>query len=541
MRPFAYRWAPAWAALTLLAACGGGQEAPSDPKADFLPAQGQVTLSATTPTNATRYAAARFLEQASWGPTPAAIAEVQSLGMAGWIDKQLKLAPTQLNAPDYVISHDIFNQAEAERARDWFTLRSYDAFLSGQDQLRQRVAWALFNFIPVGFVQPYGNAEYFNMLHRQALGTFKDLLREVTLHPSMGMFLNNDQNEANRPNENYARELMQLFSVGLVMLNPDGTARRTNSGAPIETYSQQDVIQATKALSGWKSIQEEKLPRSNLGNFGKRMVPKEWDGAHDRSAKTVLGKAIPANQTIEQDLESLLDILVNHPNTAPFVVRRLIQSLVSSDPSPAYMTRISRVFVASKGDLAQTVRAILLDTEARSGDVVGVLDSRVGKMKEPLLAHLNLLRGLGCRVAVTQHNNAARPTTSSQDAYYAPSVFGYFPPNHKTPETQSAAPEQKLLTPREFNFLGNYGRQLTEDRYKTAGCESDLFIAAAARSDDALLALINERFFRGAMPATLRYAALNLLKGRLANEEPARRFGDLMGILLLTPSFGAVR
>ena len=200
----------------VLTGCGGsGNDVPA--KASFVPADGQVTVVTAKPNNVNAYAAARFLEQASWGPTPASVAEVQRLGIEGWINQQLGLRASVLNAPNYVIDYDDSNKAAQDLAWRWTDKSLYDLPLSGADQLRQRTTWALYNFIVFGqngFA--LDRVEYFNALQSNSLGSFKELLRVVTLHPAMGNFLNNNQNLANSPNENYARELMQLFSIVLV-------------------------------------------------------------------------------------------------------------------------------------------------------------------------------------------------------------------------------------------------------------------------------------------------------------------------------------
>lgn len=522
-----------------LAACGGGERT-REPSGQAN-VDGQV--SSTVSVGTSYYQAARLLEQASWGPTPSSIAEIQQLGVEGWIDRQLSLPPTTFNAPRFVIDHDINNRAQADQASGWFRSRVVDAALGSSDQLRQRVAWAFFNFIPIGFVQPYGQTEYYNLMQRGALGNFKDLLREVTLNPAMGFFLNNDQNEASRPNENYARELMQLFSVGLVLLNQDGTTRRDARGAPMETYTQFDVKEATRALSGWGSVWEQNLPRSNFNNFGKRMVPKTRDGAHDSGAKRVLGKDIPAGQNAERDLESLLDILLTHPNTAPFVSRRLIQSLVTSDPTPAYMNRVSTVFTQTRGDIKAVVRAILLDPEARTADNPTQISARVGKIKEPFLSYTMTLRGMGCRSVVPDRNNRVRPASSNQNPFEAPSVFGYFSPTHKTPESLKAAPEEKLLTGQEFNRrVGGMDWELQQpDLFRSAGCEIDKIESIARESDEALIAFIAQRYLRGAMPPPLRLSMQTLLRDQLANEVPLRKFAALMGLAIASPYGGIVK
>ena len=491
------------------------------------------------------YAASRFLEQSSWGPSPQAVAEVQRLGLSAWIDAQLTKPITQINAPSFVIDFDDQDRAQNDLARGWMDTRLVDAQMLGEDQLRQRMAWALFNFIPVGSgPPPYGRLEYFNLLHRHALGGFKEFVIRLSKNPTMGNFLDNNNNTAQSPNENYGRELMQLFTVGLVMLNPDGSVRRDAKGLPIETYSQNDVIAATRALSGWQFAWEENLPKRNWANFGKEMVMRPRASDHDSTSKSLLGSSIPAGLNAEQELVVLADLLTRHPNTAPFVCRRLIQSLVTSDPSPEYVRRVAAVFTATEGDLAAVARAILLDPEARLGDNPGVSQAqRFGRIKEPVLHFSQLMHGLGCRSSVRDRNNRLFPWRAwTQDIWAAPNVFGYVSPDHIAPQSGVIAPEQRLLSTDELNRrLSGGDFEWRQAEMREAGCEIDLFLTAAGRSDDALLALISERWFRGALPATLRFHAKALLANELAGYTPTRRVGEVLQFLMSTAHFGVVK
>jgi len=523
-----------------LVGCGGEEKSG---KVSFLAADGQVTLVTATPTSVNAYAAARFLEQASWGPTPTAVAEVQRLGIERWIDQQLAMKSSDLNAPNYVIDYEMNNRAAQDLAFSWFRARFNDVGLGGEDQLRQRMAWALYNFIVLGQIgQALGQVEYYNMMQRQALGKFPDLIRAVSLNPTMGAFLNNNENTAGKPNENYARELMQLFTVGLTMLSSDGAILRDAQGRSIETYTQADVIMATKALSGWQNDWKQ-TPKSDGENARTPMRPRTSANSHDTTQKTLLGTVIPAGQTIQQDLESVISILATHPNTAPFVVKRLIQSLVSSDPSPEYIARVGYVFIQTGGDLGKVAKAILMDPEARAGDDPKYQFPRIGKIKEPILFHMSFLRALGCKSAVSSRNNPSYLYDAQQNPYQALSVFGFFAPNHKAPESLTPAPEQKLLTADEFNNrAGNFSWQAGAPlNFANAGCELDLFVQAAAKSDDELIALISQRFFKGAMPPTLLAGARNLLKTTLVNETPITKFTKLLQVLLISPTFGVVK
>ena len=530
-------------ALTTMGCGGSGGDVPA--KASFVPSDGQVTVVTAKPSSVNAYAAARFLEQASWGPTPASVAEVQRLGIEGWIDQQLGLRASVLNAPNYVIDYDDSNKAAQNLAWNWTDRSLYDLPLSGQDQLRQRTTWALYNFIVFGqngFA--LDRIEYFNALQSNSLGSFKELLRVVTLNPAMGGFLNNNQNQAKSPNENYARELMQLFSVGLVKLGQDGTILRDAKGAPIETYSQADVMMATKALSGWENSWEKGLPKTNGANLKVPMRMRSNKDAHDTTEKVVLGTKIPAGQNAEKDLDSLLNILTTHPNAGPFVSRRLIQNMVTSDPSPEYITRVSKVYTSSGGNLAKVVKAILTDAEARAGDDPTQQIARVGKIKEPLLHFTSMMRGLGCTSTVMSRQGDGKIiSVGTQKVYAAPNVFGYFAPNHKAPESLTPAPEQKLLRSDEVRRrIGalNYEMEVLSN-FTNAGCEIDLFVKAVEKSDEALIALLSERFFKGAMPATIRLGAKNLLANELASQNSVQKFARLLEVLISTPTFGVVK
>ena len=540
---FSYLIAALFTVLAVTGCGGSGNDLPA--KASFVPADGQVTVVTAKPNNVNAYAAARFLEQASWGPTPTTVAEVQRLGIEGWIDQQLGLRASVLNAPNYVIDYDDNNKAAQDLAWRWTDKSLYDLPLSGQDQLRQRTTWALYNFIVFGqngFA--LDRVEYFNTLQNNSLGTFKELLRVVTLHSAMGNFLNNNQNLANNPNENYARELMQLFSVGLVKLGQDGTILRDAQGKPIETYTQADVIMATKALSGWENAWVKDLPRTNGSNLKVPMRMRTSKDAHDITEKVVLGTKIPAGQNAEKDLDSLLNILTTHPNAAPFVSRRLIQNMVSSDPSPEYITRISKVYTASGGNLAKVVKAILTDSEARAGDDPTQQIARVGKIKEPFLHFNNMMRGLGCTSTVMSRQGDSKIiSVGTQRIFAAPNVFGYFAPNHKAPESLTPAPEQKLLRSDEVRRrIGAISYEMEVlSNFTNAGCEIDLFVKAVDKSDEALIALLSERFFKGAMPATLRLGAKNLLANELASQNSVQKFARLLEVLISTPTFGVVK
>jgi uncharacterized protein (DUF1800 family) len=334
---------------------------------------------------------------------------------------------------------------------------------------------------------------------------------------------------------------MQLFSVGLVQLNLNGTVKKDAAGKPLETYTQKDVIEATRALTGWGFAEPNvKRASSNGFNYAKPMEVNYAD-SHDTGAKTLLGKTIPAGQDALKDLDSLIEILVTHPNTAPFVSLRLIQGMTTSDPSPAYLERVATVFKDTKGNLGKVVTAILVDPEARLGDVVNRSAKGFGRIKEPFLMTTSMIRGLGCRGVVRDYRDTRSVWQNrGQNPLGAYSVFGFFPPNHRTQGTNVLAPEQKLLNSTEFsNRMWNAVEYMrSEETLTDAGCDVSAFKSAAAVSDAKLVELIGERYFRGAMPASLANSLIELTKYTWEREKPMVLTGAMLDAASMSPAFG---
>lgn len=533
----------------LLSACSGQGE--REPGAQQANLDGQVARSTGTSPTITHYAASRFLEQASMGPSPDSVARVRSIGYSAWINEQLKKPVSRVTTPSDLIFFDQVNdRARNDRAWDMHSAAMFDLPVGADDQLRARVAWVLSNFLVISTrrVNAYGGSEYWNTLMSGAFGSYGDLLTAISVSPSMGHFLDNNQNRRNGLNENYGRELMQLFSVGMVLLNPDGTMKRDSAGKPIETYSQKDVIEITRALTGWNfaplAQSEQAMNNHNFANYGKAMVARN-SGDHDTDSKVVLGKSIPAGGDAARDLAAVVEILMSHPNTAPFVSLRLIQGLTTSDPSPAYLGRVSAVFQRTRGDLAQVVTAILMDSEARAGDIPGSGSRNFGRIREPFLLHTTILRGLGCRLAPRWINRPSQVAyTGDQRPLQAESVFNFYPPNHRAPGSNLLAPEQKTLDSREFSRrLGRYAYDWREESVlASAGCDVETFTRAIAKSDDALLDLLSERYFRGAMPATVRLGLKDGLAGQSWNRNtPTNTLGFMIQLAAMTPPMGAAK
>ena len=504
---------------------------------------GQVgALSA--PATSSHYAASRFLEQASMGPSPALLAQVKAQGIEAWIASQMKMTPTKIITPESMVNYDDQrDKPAADRMRDFYRLNLYNFFIGGEDQLRIRTSWVLSNFLVVSTrkVAEYGGLEYLNLMQTHAFGQYGDLLKNLTLSPAMGNYLDNNQNTKWQLNENYGRELMQLFSVGLVQLNMDGTPKRDASGKVLETYSQKDVIEITRALTGWNFVPNptDLISNRNFANYGKPMI--ENSNRHDTDSKTFLGKTIPAGQTAAKDLDSLVEILVTHPNAAPFVSLRLIQGMTTSDPSPAYLQRVATVFRDTKGNLAKVVMAILTDPESRAGDVYGKTTNNFGRIKEPVLVYTSGFRGLGCKVAIKRTDKPNEVIQSNnQQPLNAYSVFNFFPPNHRTQGTNVLAPEQKLLNSVEFSSrMGFFSWALqNEALLNDAGCDVASFKAAQAVSDEKLMDLMNERFFRGAMPASISKSLIDANKNLWSRDKGLCLTGAILDMASLTPAFG---
>lgn len=524
--------------VMLLASCGGGDLGTT---ANLSGQVSAVTNGATS--KVTHFAASRFLEHASMGPSPALMAQVKAQGIEAWIAAQLKLPPTLVSTSPSLYEYELNTDKPAEK-RMWDHLRmsNVNLLIGAEDQLRVRTSWVLSNFLVISDskVLPYGILEYQNFLQKNAFGQYGDLLKELTRIPAMGSYLDNVQNRRTQLNENYGRELMQLFSVGLVQLNLNGTPKRDATGKLIETYTQKDVIEITRALTGWNWAEPNVKRKSGNGsNYGKPMEA-SFPDQHDTGAKTFLGKTIPAGQDAYKDLDSLVEILVTHPNTAPFVSLRLIQGMTTSDPSPEYLQRVATVFRDTKGNLAKVITAILTDPEARQADAPGKATANFGRIKEPLLIFTSAFRGLGCKVAPREPWDLTQVVRGSQMIFSAKSVFNFFPPNHRTQGSNVLAPEQKMLNSSEFAHRMRYFRDVMAEEalLRDAGCDVDVFKAAQAVSDEKLVDLLNERFFRGALPATVAKSLIDANQNLWEKTKGLKLTGSMLDMAAVTPAFG---
>ncbi|GAC1538662.1 MAG: DUF1800 domain-containing protein [Ramlibacter sp.] len=454
--------AAALTAAALLSACGGGGGGAFT--GGSAPGGTGAQASAMS-----EIEAARFLAQAAFGGTRVDIASVQSLGYAGWLDDQ-------------------FAQARSQSHVDWLAAQGYNAdtyrnssagmdntlwrkLLSSPDPLRQRVTFALSEILVaslLGVATPFRQfamANYMDVLESNAFGNYRQLLHDVTLSSAMGYYLTyrgniKAQPSGSQPDENYARELMQLFTIGLVQLNPDGTPKAGN----LETYTQSDVSGLARVWTGW-DLDTSGLPSPLPAAVHSRPMV-QVGSRYETGAKTFLGSTVAAGASATQAMDSALDTLFNHPNTGPFISRQLIQRLVTSNPSPAYVQRIAAVFAdngsGARGDLRAVVRALLLDAEARDATVSA--SANWGKLREPVARLVQWARTFGATSVsgLWAVGDLSDPGTRlGQSPLRSPSVFNFFRPGYVPPGTAIAtaglqAPELQITTESSVAGYVNY-------------------------------------------------------------------------------------
>jgi len=468
------------------------------------------------------------------------------MGINNWLKAQLALNTSDI--PD----QPILNAAGTSN-NDLSPVQSafFQNAVTGQDQLRQRVAFALSEIWVVsadsGVPNAYAYPPYWRIFRDNAFANYRDIAKAVTLNPAMGRYLdmanNNKGNSAKgtAANENYARELMQLFTLGLTQLNSDGSPVLDQNHNPVPTYDQSAVTNMAKAFTGWTypTAPGATAKANNPSYYIGQMYP--VDAEHDTTEKTIFGNIIiPAGQTTAQDLESVLDAMMKQPTMAPFVSQQLIQHLVTSNPSAHYIKRVASVFEDNgsgvTGDMQAVITAILTDPEARAGD-----DPRAksipnfGHLREPVLFMANILRGLNATLGAqsTIYNNA---NSMGQDLFYAPSVFSYFSPQYRT--------EKGLLGP-EFQI---YSTQTVANRadivnsilYGTLDKSTKIDLSPFmkyASDTNALLDSISSLFLYHSMSSDLRQAASEAVN---AASTPQRRVQAALYIALTSGEYQIV-
>jgi uncharacterized protein (DUF1800 family) len=510
----------------------------------------------------------RFLEQATFGPTPALDERIRRIGIRTWLAEQFEMTlPSAGNPyPNFPLmptsppSHcngqvdgelpdpDPFcfsNHYTMYPMQNWF----YREAFYGDAQLRHRVAWALAQMWVISgdpeTQQASHMAAYYKVLAANAFGNWRNLMRDMTLNPGMGNYLNMRTSTRFSPNENYAREVLQLFNIGLFMLKPDGTLQTDAQGNPIPTYDQAVVNNFTLVFTGWSFCEASPIqcPNRTPGapNYIDPMIASNPD-LHDLSAKTLLNYPgapfanIPActncntttiTQYTNNALFQALENIYNHPNVGPFVSKFLIQQLVTGDPTPAYVGRVAGVFNANRTNptqMKEVIRAILLDPEAR-GDVK--TDPRYGKLREPVLYVTNIARQFDVRSAdrTTLSDGVLTAETSPmrQVVFMAPSVFNFYPPEYIVPGTSFNGPEFSLYTTgtaiSRINFANTLFFNRVEpnaERRVTAGTSISLAdLQAHAEADpsgEELLHVLNTRMMHHAMTPQMRSTILNAIQ-----------------------------
>jgi uncharacterized protein (DUF1800 family) len=408
--------------------------------------------------------AVRFLRQATFGPTPALITQVQKLGVTKFLDQQFKLKASKYPALKF------YPESAPQNCNDkclrdnysYYLLQRdfFDNALKGKDQLRQRVAFIISQIFVTGQSNvplPAWMRTYQQMLYDNAFGNYRDLLQKITLNPTMGRYLDmlnnrcqarvpanpNECRSTNtaQPNENYAREILQLFSIGTFMLNQDGTYQTDPiTGMPIPTYDQAKLEEFARVFTGWVLAPPLKGPGGDVPNYRNPMVVRRdsqnQETRHDRGAKTLLnGLLIPAGTDAETEITMAMDNIATHPNVAPFISKHFIRHLVTSNPTPGYVQRVAQVFSANynaPNQLEHVVRAILTDAEARTAPD-SATDPDYGKLNEPVLFMVNFLRAFGAKSDGVLNNNSRGASGLGQDIFRSPTVFNYYPAEYEVP------------------------------------------------------------------------------------------------------------
>jgi uncharacterized protein (DUF1800 family) len=504
----------------------------------------------------------RFLEQATFGPTKALDERIRRIGLKTWLAEQFEAPYPSAAFPYPNIPLNNANQQPAtcdtgdggaddvpvNCGRDTYTMYQpqtwfYREALYGDAQLRHRVSWALSQIWVVSGLDTQQSSwflTYHQQLSKNAFGNWKNLMTDMTLNPAMGNYLDMIRSTRTNPNENYAREVLQLFNIGLFMLNQDGTLQLDGQGNPIPTYTQDTVNNFTKVFTGWQTCEVTGATcpnRSTAGPNYKDPMLLINANLHDITAKTLLSypgstttnvaacTGCTGTTTINYGNASMAQAIKNiyeHPNVAPFVSKLLIQHLVTSDPTPAYVGRISAVFNANRenpSQMKEVVKAILLDPEAR-GDVK--TDPRYGKLREPVQFATNLYRHFDVQSfdGTTQSDgNVDRfPAGMGQRAFFAPTVFNYYPPDYVIPGTTIVGPEFGIFTTGTSIARANAVNSIVFARINVAlpdtpnGTSINFSemqaLATADTSGNQLMDALNTKMMHGAMSATMRSTIL---------------------------------
>ncbi|MBL8205057.1 MAG: DUF1800 family protein [Blastocatellia bacterium] len=514
--------------------------------------------------NPTASDAARFLTQATFGPKMTDITALQTKGFEAWFNEQFAMsAESHLSYIDWLKQSEPNKQFYDEAMMETFWKQT----VLGNDQLRQRVSYALSQIFVVSFNsdlsgEHYAVASYADMLNKNAFGNFRQLLEDVTLHPAMGRFLDHIQNDkedpvtGRNPNENYAREVLQLFSIGLYKLHPDGTLMLDAKGLPTETYDQEVVKGFAHVFTGWsygsftKTENNWKWPP--IWNNGSQFwrVPMElWPNHHSTSSKTILnGVTLPANQTAQKDLQDALDNIFNHPNVGPFISRQLIQRLVTSNPSPGYIYRVAQKFNNNgngvRGDMKAVIKAVLLDYEARS--TTAFANQGYGKLREPIVRMAQLLRAFNysCPCGKIPLYWMDSPIYAlGQNPYRAPTVFNFFEPGYTQPGPIAAAglvaPEFQITSEVSITGISNFMRYVIFTGFKwdtTKPLTPDFSnLTPMAANPTQLVDHLNLLLMSGQMSTTLKNSLVSELTKM--SSDPVERVKEAAHCIMTSPEY----
>lgn len=502
-----------------------------------------------------RREAARFLAQATLGATWEEIEQVAAMGPEPWLEQQFE-RPVGHHRP-YLDSREQLGLEVTAEHRRWSWWRQV---LEGPDPLRQRVALALSELVVVsdelGTIAstPQGLADYYDTLLDDAFGNYRDVLRDVALHPVMGTYLShlrNARSGAGRfPDENFAREIMQLFSIGLFELNPDGTERLDGTGRPVPTYDNDDITELAKVFTGLSFDSPERDFLEGRPVWTRPMVM--YQEFHEPGPKHLLrGRYVPPGQTGMRDIEDAIDCLFEHPNTGPFVARRLIQRLVTSNPSPAYVERVAAAFADDgggvRGDMRAVLRAILLDPEARDAPAIG--DIHRGRLLESFLRRVHLARAFDAHNLAGTYpiGDGGATATFGQRPLSSPTVFNFFLPDHRpTGDIADAglvAPEFQIMTTVTAITSANSLRTQIDDAMNGGGPLSEVRLdltdeIALAPNPAALLDRLDLLLMAGSMSGPMR-AVLQDAVQRI--DDPVDRARTAVFLIAISPEYNVHR
>ncbi|MFK7974735.1 MAG: DUF1800 family protein [Halioglobus sp.] len=573
-----------------LTACGGGggggSDAPVEPNPPVEP-PAPPPPAPPEPEVLTENQAARFLSQSTFGPSQSAVDGLIDSGAEAWLLNEFD-KPATLLLPRVLAGFGADGEFRDDRGMPLpgVVFLGSDAFwqvaIEGDDQLRQRMAFALSQILVISvnsaLVQyPQTVAHYADILAEGAFGNYRDLLTAITYSPAMSIYLTYLRNEkadpatGRVPDENYAREILQLFTLGLIELNPDGSPLLNEDGSQRELYDNDDVTELAKVFTG--------LSVPGIGfNAPLRFTPltafysplEMFDAFHSAEPKQFLGTTIPANTGGEETIELALDAIFAHPNVGPFVGRQLIQRFVTSAPSPAYVQRVAGAFdsgsytlpsgtqvgTGARGDLKAVIAAVLFDEQARD-DAMTLQDERFGKLREPILRFTHWARAFEINSADASNElllkDTARPDLLGQQAYRSPSVFNFYRPGYIAPGTETGdagltAPELQITTASSIvgypNFMTAYALGLSSQagpgRNEPQAYQPDYSTQLELANDaDALLDNLDTLLTHGALKSESRSRIIEVLDLIPADDEEGRLLRAQLGIILVmtTPEY----